>query len=61
MYNKNNLVSVIISTYNRPQLLKRAINSVLKQTYKNIEIIVVDDNSSCNNKLIIDDFKSSRI
>lgn len=40
----NDLVSVIIPTYKRSQCLIRAINSVLNQTYKNIEIIVVDDN-----------------
>ena len=38
------LVSVVIPTYKRSKGLSRAINSVLKQTYKNIEIIVVDDN-----------------
>ena len=38
------LVSVIIPTYKRSDYIVRAINSVLKQTYKNIEIIVVDDN-----------------
>ncbi len=37
------LVSVIIPTYNRPELLVRAVNSVKNQTYPNIEIIVVDD------------------
>ncbi len=40
----NELVSVIISTYKRDNELERAINSVINQTYKNIEIIVVDDN-----------------
>ena len=37
-------VSVIIPTYSRPQFLPRAIESVLAQTFSNIEIIVVDDN-----------------
>lgn len=41
---KSGLVSIIIPTYKRPKMLGRAIESTLKQTYKNIEIIVVDDN-----------------
>jgi glycosyltransferase involved in cell wall biosynthesis len=40
------LVSVIIPTYKRNDMLDRAIISVLNQTYKNIEVIVVDDNNN---------------
>lgn len=40
----NGLVSIIIPTYKRSSLLKRAINSAKNQTYKAIEILVVDDN-----------------
>ena len=39
------LVSIIIPTYKRPGMLDRAIKSCLDQTYKNIEILVVDDNN----------------
>ena len=38
-------VSVIIPTYKRPKELKRAIFSVINQTYQNVEVIVVDDNN----------------
>ena len=41
----NPLVSVVIPTYSRPMYLKRCIDSVLGQTYNNIEIFVVDDNN----------------
>lgn len=40
----NNLVTVIIPTYKTNESLRRAIDSVKKQTYKNIEVVVVDDN-----------------
>ncbi|MGJ8745220.1 glycosyltransferase family 2 protein [Polaribacter sp.] len=44
--NSSNLVSILIPTYNRRDLVVRAIDSALNQTYKNIEIIVSDNCSS---------------
>ena len=41
----NSLVSAIITTHNRQDLMVRAVKSVLSQTYKNLELIVVDDAS----------------
>lgn len=40
------MISVIITTYKRPTFLARAIKSVLNQNYKNVELIVVDDNNA---------------
>ena len=40
---KHPLVSIIITTYNRPNNLRNAIESVLNQTYKNFELIIVND------------------
>ena len=60
------LVSIIIPTYKRSVLLKRAIDTALKQTYKNIEILVVNDNISgdeYSNELytLIDSYTDSRL
>ena len=43
MKNISPLVSVVIATYNGLPYLKNSIQSVLEQTYKNIEIIIIDD------------------
>jgi len=37
------LVSVIVTTYNRKELLKETIDSILNQTFANFELIVVDN------------------
>lgn len=57
------LISVVIPTHNRSNLLIRAINSVLNQTYNNIEIIVVSDGSTDETKSVVEEFmeKDNRI
>lgn len=50
------LVSVIIPTYNRANKLKSAIESVLAQTYENIQLIVIDDGSVDNTSKLLENY-----
>ena len=54
-------VTVIITTYNRANLLPRAVESVLAQTYTDYEIVIVDDCSSDNTQEVIAGFDDPRI
>ncbi|CDB35850.1 glycosyltransferase group 2 family protein [Phascolarctobacterium sp. CAG:266] len=61
---ENNLkISVIIPVYNVEKYLKRCLDSVINQAYKNLEIILVDDGSTDNTLKILQEFalKNSRI
>lgn len=52
----NKLVSVVIPTYNSGLYIKEAVDSVLRQSYKNFEIIVVDDGSIDDTKSILSQY-----
>lgn len=55
------LVSVVLGNYNYERYLQQSINSVLNQTYKNFELIVVDDGSTDNSREIINSYSSKLI
>ena len=52
-------VSIIIPVYNRAALVKEAITTVLNQTYKNIEIVVVNDGSTDNTLNVLEELASA--
>lgn len=54
-------VSVIIPTYNRSQIVKETIGSVLAQTLEDLEIIVVDDGSTDDTRNVIEAFTDRRV
>jgi len=53
------MISVVIPTHNRADLLERAVKSVLNQTYKEFEIIVVSDGSSDNTDEVVERLKDN--
>ena len=59
----DNLVSVIIPVFNVRPYLSEALDSVVHQTYKNIEIIIIDDGSTDGSETMCDDYaqKDSRV
>ena len=57
----NKLVSIIIPTYNRGNIIQETINSILNQTYQNFQVFIIDDGSTDNTKKIIHSFRDQRI
>lgn len=60
VYPKNTVeISVVLATYNRVELMPRCIDSFLSQTYKNTELIIVDDGSTDNSFELIQKYIQS--
>ena len=55
------LVSIIMPTYNRAGIIGEAIASALAQSYKNIELIIVDDGSQDQTASVVESFRDERI
>lgn len=55
------LVSVIIPAYNRPKFLQEAMQSVLRQTYQNIELIVSDNSCAVDSRAVVESFADPRV
>ena len=51
----NELVSIIVPVYNVEQYLEKCVNSIINQSYKNLEIILVDDGATDNSGKICDE------
>ena len=58
---QGSLVSVVIPTYNRARTLRRSVESVLRQSYKNLELIVVDDASTDDTKAVLSSIDDARM
>lgn len=56
---KNDLISIIVPVYNAQDYLDKCLVSIINQTYKNIEIIIIDDGSTDNSKEIIRKYRNN--
>ncbi len=61
--NRNDLISIIVPVYNMEQYMERCVNSIINQTYSNLEIILVDDGSTDRSPAMCDEYalKDARI
>ena len=59
MMSNKELVSVIMSAYNSQNTIEKSINSLLVQTYKNIEIVFIDDSSTDKSYKIAKKFENN--
>lgn len=57
----NELISIIVNAYNEEKHIKKCIDSVICQTYKKIEIVVINDGSTDNTLSILNSYDDSRL
>jgi len=55
------MISIVLPSFNRAHILPKAVESILRQTYKDFELIIVDDGSSDNTCEVVKDFNDDRI
>ena len=61
MNSQADLVSVLLPVYNGSQYLRQSIESILQQSYRNFELIIINDGSQDDSQQIIDSYTDSRI
>ena len=52
--------SIILPTFNQANFLKKSLNSIIQQTFKNWELIIIDNYSTDETKKVIQSFKDKR-
>ena len=55
------MISIVLPSFNRAQVLSKAVESILRQTYKDFELIIVDDGSTDNTADVVKNFNDDRI
>ena len=61
MHKNIDKISVIMTTFNSQNVVERAINSILNQTYQNIEFLILDDNSEDNTHNVLKKYENEKI
>jgi teichuronic acid biosynthesis glycosyltransferase TuaG len=56
-----NMVSVILTVFNREKIIKKVIESVINQTYQNFELLIIDDSSTDETLKIVSQFLNNKI
>jgi glycosyltransferase involved in cell wall biosynthesis len=56
LYPNDRTVSVVVPVYDKPEIMRKCLDALARQTYRNIELIVADDNPTGENKRVVDEY-----